>query len=65
MTNVPLFKGYENPGERIIALWLDYRLRIEMLENIHIHYGDDGEHRIELSPTEFLEIAEAFDAVEL
>ena len=59
----PLYKGYENPEERIIALWLDHRLRIEMLENIHIHFGDDGEHRIELTPKEFLEIAEAFECV--
>lgn len=56
---VPLYKGYENPEQRIIALWLDPRLRIECLENIHIHFGDDGEHRIELTPKEFLEIAEA------
>ena len=33
--SIPLFKGYENPDKPIIALWLDYRLRIEMLENIH------------------------------
>ena len=61
----PLYKGYENPEERIIALWLDHRLRIECLENIHIHFGDDGEHRVELTPKEFLLWAEAFDAVSL
>ncbi len=61
--NIPLYKGYENPQKRIIALWLDYRLRIEMLENIHIHFGDDGEHRLELSPREFLELAEALEKV--
>ena len=58
-----LYKGYENPEQRIIALWLDHRLRIEMLENIHIHFGDDGEHRIELTPKEFLDIAEAIARV--
>ena len=59
----PPYKGYENPEKRIIALWLDHRLRIEMLENIHIHFGDDGEHRIELTPKEFLDIAEAITRV--
>jgi hypothetical protein len=62
---IPLYKGYENPQQQIIALWLDYRLRIEMLEDIHIHFGDDGEHRLELSKKEFLELAEAFEAVNL
>lgn len=59
----PLFKGYENEQQSIVCLWLDYRLRIELLENIHIHFGDDGEHRLELTPGEFLELAEAFDKV--
>lgn len=58
--SVPLYKGYEDPTKPIIALWLHPRLRIEMIENVHVHFGDDGEHRIELSPKEFLEIAEAF-----
>jgi hypothetical protein len=60
---VPLYKGYENPQQQIIALWLHYRLRIELIENIHIHFGDDGEHRVELSKDEFLELAEAFERV--
>lgn len=64
-TNVPLYKGYENPEKQIIALWLDYRLRIEMLEDIHLHYGDDGEHRLELSPREFIELAEGIAKVEV
>ena len=59
----PLFKGYEDPSKRIIALWLDFRLRIELLENIHIHFGDDGEHRLEVSKKEFLELADAFEAI--
>ena len=56
---IPLYKGYENPEQKIIALFMDYRLRIEMLENIHIHWSDDGEYRLELTPREFLEIADA------
>ena len=60
---MPLYKGYENPEKRIIALWLDHRLRIEMLENIHIHFGDDGEHRVELTKDEFLAVAEALERV--
>lgn len=63
--NKPLYKGYENPEQQIIALWLNYRLRIEMLEDIHVHYGNDGEHRIELSKREFLELAEAIEKVEV
>ena len=61
--NRPLYKGYENPEQKIVCLFLDYRLRIELLENIHIHFGDDGEHRIEVNPKEFLEIAEAFERI--
>ena len=60
----PLFKGYENEEQSVVCLWLDYRLRIELLENIHIHFGDDGEHRVEITPREFLEIAEAFEGVD-
>ena len=60
---IPLYKGYENPAKPIIALWMDYRLRIELIENIHIHFGDDGEHRIELSKKEFLELAKALESV--
>jgi hypothetical protein len=58
---IPIFKGYENPEQRIVCLWLNHRLRIELIENIHLHFGDDGEHRIELSKKEFLELAEAFE----
>ena len=62
---IPLYKGYENPEKPIIALWLNHRLRIEMLENIHIHWSEDGEYRLELSPKEFLEIAEGIEKVDI
>ena len=61
---IPLYKGYENPDKPIIALWMNHRLRIEMLENIHLHYGDDGEHRLELSKREFLEFAKGIAEVD-
>lgn len=63
MTNVPLFKGYEDPNKRIIALWLEPDFRIECLENIHIHFGEDGRYRLELSKKEFLELAEGLEKV--
>ena len=63
--SVPLYKGYENPEQRIVCLWLHHRLRIELIENIHVHFGDDGEHRIELTPREFVDIAEALEKVVL
>lgn len=61
----PLYKGYENPEQQIIALWLNPRLRIEALENFHVHFGDDGEHRVELSKREILDWCEAFEKVVL
>ena len=60
-----LYKGYEDPTKPIIALWLDKNLRIEMIENIHIHFGYDGIYRLELSPREFLELAEGIANVEI
>ena len=60
-----LYKGYEDPAKPIIALWLDKNLRIEMIENIHIHFGYDGIYRLELSPREFLELAEGIANVEI
>jgi hypothetical protein len=60
---MPLYKGYEDPTKPIIALWLDKNLRIEMLENIHIHFGYDGIYRLELSKKEFLELAEGLELV--
>lgn len=63
MTNSPLFKGYENPEKPIIALWLERDFRIEMLENIHLHFGDDGRYRLELTKKEFLELAEALEHI--
>lgn len=61
---IPLFKGYENPGKPIIALWLTKTLRIELIENIHIHFGYDGIYRLELSKDEFLEFAKGLEAVD-
>lgn len=63
MTNIPLFKGYENPDKPIIALWLERDFRIECLENIHLHFGDDGCYRLELSKKEFLELADALEKI--
>jgi hypothetical protein len=65
MTNIPLFKGYEDPSKQIIALWLERDFRIEMLEDIHIHFGDNGKYRLELSKQEFLELADAMERVEI
>lgn len=62
---IPLYKGYENPDKPIIALWLNKDFRIEMIENIHIHFGDDGRYRLELSKKEFLELAEGLEDVEI
>jgi hypothetical protein len=62
--NIPLYKGYEDPTKPIIALWLDKNLRIEMLENIHLHFGYDGIYRLELSVREFLELANALERVD-
>ena len=62
---IPLYKGYEDPTKPIIALWLDKNLRIEMIENIHIHFGYDGIYRLELSKKEFLELAEGIENVEI
>lgn len=62
---IPLYKGYEDPTKQIIALWLDKNLRIEMLENIHLHWGYDGVNRLELSVREFFELADGLEKVEL
>ena len=62
--NIPLYKGYENPEKPIIALWLERDFRIEALENFHIHFGDDGKYRLELSKKEFLQLAEALEKVD-
>ena len=62
---IPLYKGYEDPTKPIIALWLDKNLRIEMLENIHLHWGNEGIYRLELSKREFLELAEGIENVEI
>jgi hypothetical protein len=61
---IPLFKGYENPKKPIIALWLTKTLRIELIEDIHIHFGYDGIYRLELSKDEFLEFAKGLEAVD-
>ena len=61
--NVPLYKGYENKDQRIVCLWLDHRLRIELIENIHIHFGNDGEFRVELSKNEFLQLSKGICAI--
>ena len=63
MSNVPVYKGYENAEQRIVCLWLDHRLRIELIENIHIHFGNDGEFRVELSAKEFIQLAEAISKI--
>lgn len=61
----PLFKGYENPDKPIIALWMTKTLRIELIENIHLHWGYEGIYRLELSPREFLEMAEGIEKVDI
>lgn len=60
----PLYKGYEDPTKRIIALWLTHDLRIELIENIHIHFGKEGIYRLELSKREFIELANALEKVD-
>lgn len=61
----PLYKGYEDPTKPIIALWMTKNLRIEAIENIHIHFGYDGIYRLELSPREFLELADGITKVDI
>lgn len=61
----PLYKGYEDPEKPIIALWMTKNLRIEVIENIHIHFGYDGIYRLELTPREFLELADGIEKVEV
>jgi len=61
----PLYKGYEDPNKPIIALWMTKNLRIEMIENIHLHFGYDGIYRLELTPREFEAMAEGIATVEV
>lgn len=61
----PIYKGYEDPEKPIIALWMTKNLRIEVIENIHIHFGYDGIYRLELTPREFLELSEGIEKVEV
>ncbi len=60
-----IFKGYEDPTKPIIALWLTKNLRIELIENIHLHFGYDGIYRLELSKREFLQLADAIEKVKI
>ena len=60
-----LYEGYETSDpDNIYFLYNTPGLRIEIRENIHIHWGDKGKYRLELGRRDFIRLAEAIIKIE-
>ena len=58
----PLFEGEENENpEDIRFLYNSPTFRIEVRENIHIHWGETGKNRLELGLKDFMDLADTFE----
>ena len=57
-----LFEGEENENpENIKFLYNSPSFRIEIRENIHIHWGEAGKNRLEVGLKDFMELADIFE----
>lgn len=62
----PLFEGGENENPKDVnILFHSHILRIEIRENVHIHWGDAGKYRLEVGLRDFMILAKVFEEAEI
>lgn len=61
-----LFEGKENEDEHDVHYLVNYGdFRIEVREWVHVHWGTQGQYRLDLGKRDFLQLAEAISQIEV